>query len=136
MMSLSTNSSVPLDYFAGYREWDELKYFYLGFHIIITIIGPALLYWVIWYENNRCDAHYRTVINILLSHLCWINLIRCIVSRIPHAVMMIGGPHSRQWCDALVFVSRFSYLCLMTEILAWQVMKYVYIFYWKHVVVT
>ena len=134
MMSLSTNSSVPLDYFAGFREWDELKYFSLGFHIIITFIGPGLLYWVIWYETYGCNANYRTVVNILLSHICWINLARCIITRIPHVIIMIHRLHSILLCDAFVLGARFCYLCLMTEILVWQVMKYIYIFHWKNVV--
>ena len=127
------NSSVETNYFDGLREWDALKCFFIAFHIIITFIGPALLYCVIWYENYGCDARYRTVVNILLSHSCWINLTRCIVERIPHVIMMILAPHSSRVCDGFLFLARFDHLCLMSELLLWQAIRYIYIFHWKNV---
>lgn len=109
-------SVVGSNYFAGFMEWDELKYAYLGLHTLITVFGPALLSLVIWYESYGCDANYRTLVNILLSHTCWINLLRCLIIRIPHVVTMLLAPHSHQLCNGLIFIVRFDYLCLVVEV--------------------
>ena len=131
---MMANYTTQVDYFAGFSEWDELRCLFMAFHFIITFVGPMLLSCVIWYENNGCDVHYRTVVNILLSHSCWINLVRCIFARVPYVILMALGPHSRPTCDGIMFIGRFFYQALLSQILLWQVMKYIYIFHWNNVV--
>ena len=57
---------------------------------------------IIWYENNGCAAHYRTVINILLCNTCIINTLRGFVTRVPHAIMIIFSPMSMTFCDGIL----------------------------------
>jgi len=128
------NGSAESDYFSGFKEKDYLNYCFMGVHIIITLIGPTLLLSIIWYENYVCEARFRTVVNILLSHVCWMNLVGCLGIRIPYVAMMNLGPHSREKCDGLVFMARLSYFCITNQILLWQMMKYLYIFHWKYAV--
>jgi len=128
-------SSLEEYYFKGFQDWDELKFVFMGFHLIVTFVTPPLLLSIIWYENYGCDAHHRTVVNILLSHICWAQLTRSFFARIPNGVViMIVWPVSRYFCEAAIFVSRFYYLFMIMEILLWQVMKYIYIFHWKNAV--
>jgi hypothetical protein len=124
------NNTESDNFFAGYYEFDAIKLFYLLFHVAITFIGPGLLYSVIWYENYGSDVHYRTVINILLSHICWINIFKCLIERIPYILMITMGPFPRPACDGITLFARYFFLCNFNEILLWQLMKYFYIFQW------
>jgi hypothetical protein len=124
------NNTGSVHFFDGFYELDEVKLFYLVFHLIITFIGPSLLYSIIWYENYGSDAHYRTVINILLSHICWISLFKCLTDRILYVIMIAFGPFSTSACDFLTAANRYSFLYMFKEVLLWQLMKYLYIFHW------
>ena len=69
---------------------------------MISFIAPVLMFSIIWYENNGCTAHYRTVINILLCNTCIINTLRGFVTRVPHAIMIIFSPMSMTFCDGIL----------------------------------
>ena len=77
---------------------------------------------------------YRTLINLVLSHVCLISIARCFVVRIPYVVMLFVGPCSITTCNVIIFLGRFFFLSVLTEIFLWQIIKYLYIFQWKHMV--
>lgn len=131
----ASNSSYPdaNNFFAGFSEWDELKWLYVVFQLAMTFMGPSLLYCVLWYENNGCNAHYRTLINILLCHVCIINLVRVFLSRIPYVIAIVFSPLPTPVCDMTIMLGRYFFLCAMSEILLWQLMKYLYIFHWYRI---
>ena len=127
----SVNSSdLSTNYYAGFFEWDAIKVFYVCFHMLICFIGPALLYAVIWYENEGSAANYRTVINMLLSHTCWISLARCMLTRIPFVAMVCYGPLPEYACDIIILSSHYLFHCVLWEIVFWQLSKYLHIFHW------
>ena len=131
---LSENfTNVSTHYFDGFYEWNEMKVFYVCFFILITFISPTLLCILIWYENNKLASHYRTVINILLSHVCWISLARSIIARIPYVLMICLGPLPHYACDVIILSGQYLFLCVLYEIMLWQVMKYLHVFYWNSV---
>ena len=61
--------------YAGLLQWDSLKVASIVVNVVIMFIGPSLLYAVIWYERYSADLMYRTLINQLLSHMCYIEVI-------------------------------------------------------------
>ena len=124
-------SEFQNDFFSEFNQWDEMKYLLLFFHTMISFIAPVLMFSIIWYENNGCAAHYRTVINILLCNTCIINTLRGFVTRVPHAIMIIFSPMSMTFCDGIFTTGRFFFSCIVTEIWLWQITKYFYIFHWK-----
>jgi len=134
-LSQCRSEETSPNYFAGLMEWDGFKVFFLVFHILLTFVGPILLYSVIWYEKSSFETNYRTVLNHLLSHICMISIARSFVVRIPHAIMLLMAPYSTETCNFIVFIGRYSFLCIHTELCIWQVIKFLYIFQWKHIVV-
>ena len=61
--------------YAGLLQWDSLKVASIVVNVVIMFVGPSLLYAVIWYERFSADLMYRTLINQLLSHTCYIQVI-------------------------------------------------------------
>ena len=118
-------------HYDGFYEWDEMKIFYVCFQIIITFISPALLYAIIWYENNHSSSYYRTAINIILSHVCWISLVRSTFTRIPFVFMVLYGPLPNYACNVIILSAHYLFQCIIYEIMLWQLMKYVHVFYWS-----
>jgi len=123
-----------MDYFEGFREWDAVKWLFIAFHIALTFICPSLLCSIIWYENSGCDAHYRTVVNILLSHLCNIMLHLFLWARLPYLIIIIFGPFPMFVCEITTMLTKWGFLCIITEFVLWQLMKYMFIFQWQNVV--
>ena len=120
--------------FADLYQYDTIKLAFLGCHVALSFLGPFLLYSIIWYEKNSADLRSRTLMNQLLSHLCIIVLLTCLVARPLHILVMLIGPFSYQSCDAVLFVGRYLFICSMFELTSRQIVKYLYIFQWKHLV--
>ena len=131
----NSSEPLPLNFFAGLMEWDGFKTFFLVFQIFLTLVGPPLLYSVIWYERNTFESNYRTVLNHLLSHICMISIVRLLVVRIPHAIMLLSAPFSTEFCNIITFNGRYFFLCIYAELALWQIVKFLYIFQWKHVAI-
>jgi len=49
-LSSPANSSHD-NFFGGFSEWNEFKWMYVVFQVVMIFIGPALLYSIVWYEN-------------------------------------------------------------------------------------
>jgi len=128
-------SELEENFFAGFSKWDELKWLYIIFHLVETFTGPMLMYCIVWYENNACGSHYRTLINTLLVHICQINVVRIFVARIPYVVAFAFSPLPKPVCDGIIILGRFFFLCVMTEIVLWQLVKYLYVFHWCRITV-
>jgi hypothetical protein len=103
-------------------------------NLLILFLGPSLLYAVIWYERFSADLMYRTLINQLLSHLCYIQALNCILSRLAFILIYSFGPFPGIACDVIFTYARYAFVATITEITIRQVIKYFYIFNWKHVV--
>jgi len=115
------------NFFAGLIEWDWIKVVYIIFHILLTIIVPTLLYSIYWYERYSPDLQYRMVTNIVLSHTCWIGILRSIFSRIPAVILFIGGPYSYTTCNIFISLARFFFVIFLNELAIWQFVRFVYI---------
>ena len=71
---------------------------------------------------------------MLLSNTAIICLVSCFFTRIPYVIIVTQGPFPDIVCDISVMLYKYGFLCILTEIALWQVMKYLYIFHWKNVV--
>ena len=128
-MNFNNNSSG--DFYAGIMV-PEFKIFFLTFHILISFIAPGLLYCIIWYERFSSAQTHQTMINLILSHTCWISIARCFIGRIPYVVILFLGPFSSNVCNLFIFSARYFFLCVFIEIFLWQAIKFLFIFQWKH----
>jgi len=121
-------------FYAGFVQWDLIKVLFLIFNILLTFIGPSLLYSIIWYERFSSDLRCRTLMNQLLSHIYIFSLVGCFIVRIPSLSIVFIGPFSSTTCDVIIFLGRYLFLCNITEFTIRQVIKYLYIFQWKYIV--
>ena len=122
------------NFYAGLMEWDEFKLAYIIFHILLTFVAPTVLYSIFWYERYGSELQYRTLSNIILSHICLISLARCLIARIPYCAILILSPISLNSCDLIIWLGRYSFLCTFNEIAIWQLIKFLYIFKWQNLV--
>ena len=77
---------------------------------------------------------FRTLINQLLSHLCFTILLSNLIARPLSVMVLIWGPFSHPTCDFILFVGRSLYICALGELTARQVIKFLYIFHFKHLI--
>jgi hypothetical protein len=64
-------------FFSGLKSWDYVKWITILLNILMTITGTILSLGVIWYERHSADIRYRTLMNQMLSHICFIHIARC-----------------------------------------------------------
>ena len=123
----------PKHYFDGFYRWDVTKYISVIWQFVIIAICPVLLYSVVWYERHSADLRYRTIINRLLSRLCFIDIVACIVAQSSYLIIFIFGPLEVNYCNFIVMVARFFYVVCISIITLRQIVRYLYIFKWKYV---
>ncbi len=127
-------NSTSYSFYAGLVEWDYIKVFYLIFHILLTFIGPGLLYSIVWYERFSSDIRCRTLMNQMLGHMCILSIIDCLISRTIYVSIIYFGPYSTSSCECISFMYRFSFLVRIMELIIRQLIRYFYIFQWKYLV--
>ena len=120
--------------FAGLYRYDTWKFAYLGCHVLLSFICPVLLCSIVWYEKYSADSRSRTLMNQLLSHLCIIVLLSCLIARPLSILVLLIGPFSSQSCDGVLLVARYLFVCSLFELVLKQIIRYFYIFQWKHLV--
>ena len=128
------HNQTSSNFYAGLLEWDSIKILDVVFNFFIILLGPLLLYSVIWYERFSADLMYRTLINQLLSHLCYIQIVSCFLTRIAFFLNYCFSPLPLGVCDVGKFVGRWGFVCMLTQITTRQLIKYLYIFKWKCIV--
>jgi hypothetical protein len=130
------NSSVynSGNFYEGLMEWDWLKLVYITFHILLTFFAPSVLYGIVWYERFGLEMQYRCLTNMLLSHICWITVAKCLTLRIAFVSLLFVSPLSSYKCDLIIYIGRYSFLCSINEIAIWQLIKYFYISKWQYLV--
>ena len=77
--SNKVNITEETNFYAELLAWDSIKVIYILFHLIITLVSPSLFLSIIWYEKTSSNLTYRTLINQVLSHLCRLHLVGCLV---------------------------------------------------------
>lgn len=121
-------------FYTGLLEWDFIKIINTCLNIFLIFVGPCLLYSVIWYERFSADLIYRTLINQLLSHLCFIEIASCLLTRIAYFANYCFGPWSYAICDVNIFFGHYTFTVMVNQITIRQLIKYLYIFNWRNIV--
>jgi hypothetical protein len=122
------------NYFAGFQDWESLSIFYIIWHVLVTVLGTGLLYSIVWYESNSADFRYRTILNQILSHCCWIQIFACTLGRNAYLSYTLFGPFNRYCCDAIFLSGKFFYVSTPFELAIRHMIKLLYIFQWDRVV--
>jgi hypothetical protein len=76
-------------YFDGYYNWDALKIISVVLQLLVILIGPWLLYSIVWYEESSADLRSRTITNQLLSQLCLTNIFSCLIAQTLYLVSIL-----------------------------------------------
>jgi hypothetical protein len=134
MIFQNISNDTTGNFYSGFMELESLKLFYVMFNIILTFVAHLILYSIVWYERFGADLMYRTLSNRSLPHICLISIARCLIARIASVGYLFIIPLSSNTCDVIVFIGCYSVLCTFSEIVIWQLVKYVYIFRWKYLV--
>lgn len=121
-------------YFSGLLQWDTIKILNVTLHCLIMVFGPILLSLAVWYERKIADVVYRTLINQLLSHCFLFQSLFCVISRFSYFVNFCLAPNSPLVCNVSIFFGRYTFVFMTTQITIRQLIKYLYIFNWKHIV--
>jgi hypothetical protein len=103
-------------------------------HIFVTLTAPIILYTIYWYERYGADLRYRTLMNQLLSYYCLLTLFCSLTARFLNCIVFFIGPLPSNYCTFSIFTSRFFFQSGMGEIVIRQIIKFLYIFQWKHLV--
>ena len=132
--TMSLNQSKSNNFFSGLYEDNGFMIVYSIFNLCVTLTSPVLLYSICWYERHSADLRFRTLINQLLSHVCFASLLGSFVARIPHVLMLYLGPTTMPFCSFSLLMGRYFFLLVIGELLTRQTIKFFYIFKWKHIV--
>ncbi len=119
-------------FYSGLLEWDSLKITFVAWHVIVSCIGPCLLYAVIWYERNSPDLLYRTILNQILSLCCWIEIASIFTVKNANLSFFVIGPMSYIYCDVAIGLGNFLFVLIFQMACTRQIIKFFYIFQWKH----
>ncbi len=71
-----TPLEVEHHFFTGLKSLDCVKWITILLIILFTITGTILSLGVIWYERYSVDIRYRTLMNQMISHICFIHIAR------------------------------------------------------------
>ena len=92
------------------------------------IIGPPLLFGIIRFEKYGCGSK-RTILNMLASNICWINLALLLIVRPLDILLFTGGPFSSGLCALKVSLKVFLLCSLVLTFDAVVVVRYLFLFW-------
>ena len=132
-MSNFTKSAVPNeDYFTAlFNENHVSRLCFLAFAILTTLIGPFVLYCVIWYEKFGSD-NKRTLINMLATLSCWTVIEILLAVEIPEIFRYVYGPLNPTFCHIHQFLRSRLYSDLLLQLDAVAIVRYISIFWLKN----
>jgi len=133
MLFIEENDTTTT-FYSGFMEWDALKVLCFFSHALATTVGPCLLYSILWYELNSTDLHYRTILNQLMTHSCLIEIVSSMTLKHAFLSFFIVGPFPYNLCDLLICTGNFFFVSILLVSSTRQLVKFLYIFQWKHIV--
>ena len=96
LSSPSSDESTE-DFYHGYFDMRITLILFVTYSVIVTPVAIGLLYSIIWYEHNGCDSR-RTLVNRLVSPICWTCIIFFIVPQLIDLCRYFYGPYSHKLC--------------------------------------
>ena len=99
--------------------------------VLVAILGPPLLFAVIWFERFGSDKK-RTLLNMLVNMKCWTAIAFIVLGQVPEIIIYTFGPLPVKFCY-LHTVVRLSIICsILMFINAMIIFRFVYIFKLKN----
>ena len=125
------DSHKSIDFYSKVFEFNPLLVCCLLISILALIIGPLLLYCIIWFERYGTDQR-RTLLNMFTSMYCWVMIQFFVFVHSTEIARVIFGPLPEFICH-LQFISRFAFadmfmLCKNFSVLT----KYIFIVWLKN----
>ena len=119
------------DFFASVYSNTPLKTVSIIFCIILSILIGCAGYGIIWYEKFGTDLK-RTLINRLLSSLCWNGIAYLILVLPLDVARYFVGPFNTKFCLVILLVKYVLNSHTSLFLLAVAISRYLYIFYLKN----
>ena len=96
-----SNATSKLDFIAnGLFEKNTPVIFSLILSIMITFLGPPLLFAIIWFERFGSDKK-RTILNMFVNMNCWNCIALVILGLLPEIAIYSTGPLPPIFCYIL-----------------------------------
>ena len=111
-----------------------LKKVTMVFYFAGSILGLLLEVGIIWYERNGNHRH-RTVINQLVSTISWLVVSYILIVHLPEGIRYLVGPLDPTYCDVHNLLKNFIASCTVLTLDCIIVLRYIFIFKWKGLVV-
>ena len=119
------------DFFYAMTENNPSKIVGMIFSVISAPIIVLLLYSIIWFERFGLDKK-RTLINKLVSSICWTAIAENTFVQIPRLVRFVTGPFPETACLFIEIIRNQILTQLFLFLDGIMITKYVYIFWLKN----
>ena len=119
------------DYFLDLFENRPSKIIAVTSSVVLNMIYLPILYSIIWYEKFGSDKK-RTVLNKLVSSICWASICYAIFCQIPLLIRYCKGPLPLWMCYLHIIVSNTITIQLMLFCDAITLLRYLFIFCLKN----
>jgi hypothetical protein len=101
--------------------------FFATYSAIIAPIAIALLYFIIWFEHNGPDTQ-RTLINRLVSPICWVCIFYFVVPQSIDFFRYFHGPYSHNLCYFNLFTKNILGVMVVVFFAIITILRYISIF--------
>lgn len=135
-----TNTSEPsfnqsLNNYIIIMEKDFTSRFVFALIAILLICVIAMVvYSIIWYEKYGANNRH-TIINQVLSAICWNILLFFLAAQMITVVRYIYGPLHSSLCSFALFTKRYTLTSALVFLNAISIVRYIFIFWLKNVLV-
>jgi hypothetical protein len=119
------------DHFAFLLNDNPIRNISIVFGLIHVFIIPILLYSIIWYEKYGTDNR-RTILNMLMSSLCWILIEVCFTIELTEVFRFTYGPFPKYFCFLKTIVRGAFTTQVLLYIDAVAIVRYILIFWLKN----
>jgi len=101
--------------------------FFATYSAVITPIAIVVLYFIIWFEHNGPDTR-RTLINRLVSPICWVCIFFFVVPQSIDFLRYFNGPYSHELCYFNLFTKNVLTVMVMFFFAIITVLRYISVF--------
>jgi len=101
--------------------------FFATYSTVITPTAIAVLYFIIWFEHNGPDTR-RTLINRLVSPICWVCIFFFVVPQSIDFLRYFHGPYSHELCYFNLFTKNVLTVMVMFFFAIITLLRYISVF--------
>lgn len=94
---MSRNITFSYQHFHGYYQDTRSKVSFASFSVLLHLTNLLLYYGIIWYERFGTDNN-RSVMNKLVSNICWNGFVSIPVTQVLDVVILFFGPIGENSC--------------------------------------